>query len=175
MDELHRALARRISMLRRQLASESSLRRGWRDYAKHMVAERDQARAALAARPDTAAPEATDEHIYLPTACLHHDHGYCGSSDGYDVQGEPFEKRPAQCKWCASPCICDCHVDSVALAARTPQPTEPQPFPMCKCGHAKIEHIERAGACRRWFTAKSMSWVCACLRYDPAEPPEGQP
>lgn len=102
------AVERAAAELRRALP-------GWSD-------ERPE-RAALAARPDTAAPEATDEHIYLSTACLHHDHGYCGSSDGYDVQGEPFEKRPAQCKWCASPCICDCHVDSAALAARTPQPT----------------------------------------------------
>jgi uncharacterized protein (DUF433 family) len=54
----------------------------------------------------------SDEHVYLSTSCLHFDHGYCGGSEGYDAAGDPFPKRPGQCKWCASACVCDCHTSA---------------------------------------------------------------
>lgn len=46
----------------------------------------------------------TPAHVYLSTSCLHNEHGYCQSERG--VTGD---KTPAQCKFCAAPCICTCH------------------------------------------------------------------
>lgn len=46
--------------------------------------------------------EATGAHVYLSTGCLHGKHGYCQST------GEG-RKVPAECKFCAAPCICPCH------------------------------------------------------------------
>lgn len=52
-------------------------------------------------------------HIYLSTGCLHGDtvlpdgrtgHEYCQSETG-----KTGTKTPAQCKFCASPCVCPCH------------------------------------------------------------------
>lgn len=43
-------------------------------------------------------------HRYLSTGCRHGEHGYCQSNTG--SQGD---KRPAECKFCASPCVCPCH------------------------------------------------------------------
>lgn len=43
-------------------------------------------------------------HIYLSTACLHKNHEYCRSYEGYAGL-----KTPAQCKFCQAPCVCDCH------------------------------------------------------------------
>lgn len=52
-------------------------------------------------------------HRYLSTGCLHGDlvlpdgrtgHQYCSNVDG--IAGL---KKPAQCKFCAAPCICPCH------------------------------------------------------------------
>lgn len=79
------------------------------DYCEEIAKERDVLVAALAARTPQP-PERTDEHVYLSTSCLHFDHGYCGDSEGYDAAGDPFPKRPGQCKWCCSPCVCECHV-----------------------------------------------------------------
>lgn len=44
------------------------------------------------------------KHLYLSTACHHGEHAYCAAMTGY--QGA---KRPAQCKFCRAPCICECH------------------------------------------------------------------
>ena len=45
-----------------------------------------------------------DAHTYLSTGCLHEEHGYCQAETG--ICGE---KTPAQCKFCAAPCVCPCH------------------------------------------------------------------
>lgn len=47
------------------------------------------------------------EHVYLSTACLHDRHDYC--ADPLRADGNP--KRPAECKFCAAPCVCPCHHD----------------------------------------------------------------
>jgi hypothetical protein len=47
---------------------------------------------------------AAEPHTYLSTGCLHGDHGYCQSNTG-----AAGTKTPAQCKFCAAPCCCDCH------------------------------------------------------------------
>lgn len=60
-------------------------------------------------RPHAEAPTDTEQHRYLSTACLHLDHGYCQSAEGYDAAGDPFARRPSQCKFCAAPCVCSCH------------------------------------------------------------------
>ncbi|URN11327.1 hypothetical protein LUW77_03280 [Streptomyces radiopugnans] len=46
----------------------------------------------------------SDRHVYLSTGCLHGQHGYCQGKNG--LAGP---KTPAQCKFCAAPCVCDCH------------------------------------------------------------------
>lgn len=43
-------------------------------------------------------------HRYLSTGCRHGEHGYCQSNTG--SQGQ---KRPAECKFCGSGCVCSCH------------------------------------------------------------------
>jgi hypothetical protein len=43
-------------------------------------------------------------HRYLSTGCRHGEHGYCQSNTG--SQGD---KRPAECKFCGSKCVCSCH------------------------------------------------------------------
>jgi hypothetical protein len=45
------------------------------------------------------------EHIYLSTACLHGQHGYCKA----DTTGTGGPKIAARCKFCPSECVCDCH------------------------------------------------------------------
>lgn len=52
-----------------------------------------------------------DGHAYLSTACWHAErdgreelHDYCKADTG--LSGS---KRPAECKWCGSPCRCGCH------------------------------------------------------------------
>ena len=42
-------------------------------------------------------------HHYLSTGCLHGEHDYCKS-----MVGQAGTKRPAQCKFCAAQCECDC-------------------------------------------------------------------
>lgn len=44
------------------------------------------------------------EHVYLSTSCLHAEHGYCKGDTG-----AVGAKVPAQCKFCATPCVCPCH------------------------------------------------------------------
>jgi len=56
------------------------------------------------------------EHTYLSTGCAHDRHEYCSADV---VQGETSArtgfpslarvKKPSQCKWCDSFCICRCH------------------------------------------------------------------
>jgi len=49
-------------------------------------------------------PHTAEQHRYLSTGCLHGEHAYCQRPTS------PFGmKVPAQCKFCAAPCICDCH------------------------------------------------------------------
>lgn len=43
-------------------------------------------------------------HQYLSTGCLHGEHAYCQGRTG-----QAGAKTPAQCKFCAEPCICTCH------------------------------------------------------------------
>ncbi len=50
-------------------------------------------------------PLHSTEHYYLSTACLHQIHTYCQARE--NECGE--QKKPAQCKFCAAPCICPCH------------------------------------------------------------------
>lgn len=45
-----------------------------------------------------------NDHVYLSTACFHEHHVYCKATIG--ILGE---KRPAECKFCDSKCICECH------------------------------------------------------------------
>jgi uncharacterized protein YfaP (DUF2135 family) len=45
------------------------------------------------------------EHIYLSTACLHGQHGYCKA----DTTGTGGPKIAARCKFCPAGCVCDCH------------------------------------------------------------------
>ncbi|MEU6674798.1 hypothetical protein [Streptomyces sp. NPDC046925] len=46
------------------------------------------------------------DHEYLSTGCLHGEHGYCQyEARRYDGS----TKTPAQCKFCAAPCVCACH------------------------------------------------------------------
>jgi hypothetical protein len=47
-------------------------------------------------------------HLYLSTSCYHDDHEYCQSDTG--LAGA---KTPAVCKFCKSPCTCDCHEEEV--------------------------------------------------------------
>lgn len=63
--------------------------------------------------PAPAATEA-EPHVYMSTSCLHGEHGYC-QSDTSAAGG----KVPAQCKFCAAPCICGCH-KSVSVTGREP-------------------------------------------------------
>lgn len=44
------------------------------------------------------------EHLYVSTACQHSHHDYCQRETGTTGQ-----KTPAQCKFCAAPCLCPCH------------------------------------------------------------------
>lgn len=50
-------------------------------------------------------------HAYLSTGCLHDRHSYCQS-----MTGLAGAKRPAQCKFCAAPCICPCHQSAADTA-----------------------------------------------------------
>lgn len=47
----------------------------------------------------------SDEHVYLSTSCFHDQHTYCQSETG-----ACGHKIPGQCKFCAAPCVCPCHV-----------------------------------------------------------------
>jgi len=72
-----------------------------------------RARAALAVRRDESPQPARAEpvaHVYESTHCYHRAHDKCSATRGVDADGKPFARRPAQCKTCASPCVCPCHV-----------------------------------------------------------------
>lgn len=45
-------------------------------------------------------------HRYLSTSCLHGKHDYCKGKTG-----AVGKKIPAQCKFCATPCVCSCHAE----------------------------------------------------------------
>lgn len=45
-----------------------------------------------------------DTHVYLSTGCLHGEHAYCQGHTG-----QAGAKKPARCKFCDAPCVCDCH------------------------------------------------------------------
>lgn len=51
------------------------------------------------------------EHVYLSTGCLHGEHAYCQAKTG-----AVGAKTPATCKFCAAPCVCECHGGAAALA-----------------------------------------------------------
>jgi len=44
------------------------------------------------------------DHKYLSTSCFHGQHEYCKAKHG--LAGP---KKPAECKFCGSRCICLCH------------------------------------------------------------------
>ncbi|MFC8676731.1 hypothetical protein ACFUEN_29100 [Streptomyces griseorubiginosus] len=58
----------------------------------------DELRRLAAAAPQPG------QHVYLSTGCLHGQHTYCQNVDG--IAGL---KKPAQCKFCQTACICPCH------------------------------------------------------------------
>lgn len=60
--------------------------------------------AADAVRADVLLPDG--EHRYWSTHCRHDGHDACSSEE--HAPGVP--RRPAQCKTCAAPCRCTCHV-----------------------------------------------------------------
>jgi hypothetical protein len=54
-------------------------------------------------------------HVYLSTGCLHGEHRYCQNVDG--IVGL---KKPAQCKFCAAPCVCLCHTAAAPAVEAQP-------------------------------------------------------
>jgi hypothetical protein len=48
--------------------------------------------------------DASTNHVYLSTVCLHGEHEYCRANTG-----AAGTKIPAVCKWCSAPCQCECH------------------------------------------------------------------
>lgn len=68
-------------------------------------------------------------HVYLSTGCLHGDHDYCQSTK----QGS---KIPAECKFCAAPCVCLCHEIGYATPASAGAPEAPPKSDLqsAKCG-----------------------------------------
>lgn len=51
-------------------------------------------------------------HIYLSTACLHKLHAYCQAQYGHAEDttfNYKWPKKPAECKFCDAPCVCECH------------------------------------------------------------------
>jgi hypothetical protein len=48
------------------------------------------------------------EHLYVSTGCQHGVHDYCAKSD---------TKKPAECKFCAAPCLCPCHITNWTMTA----------------------------------------------------------
>lgn len=60
--------------------------------------------------------ESTGAHVYLSTGCLHGDHDYCQRVVG------SWHKQPAQCKFCAAPCVCLCHEIGYATPASAGEP-----------------------------------------------------
>lgn len=76
----------------------------WSDpHANHSITISPDLRMRL----DTTEKHGADEvpHVYLSTGCFHGEHHYCQSNTG-----AAGTKVPAQCKFCAAPCVCDCHI-----------------------------------------------------------------
>ncbi len=54
-------------------------------------------------------------HRYYSTHCRHGDHEACSATA---IEGRQFgeqvriARRPASCKTCSAPCICDCHTEN---------------------------------------------------------------
>ncbi|MGW5197332.1 hypothetical protein [Streptomyces spiralis] len=75
----------------------------------------EAATAAVLAALDGPGPATADTaHVYLSTSCLHGQHGYCQSHTG-----QSGTKTPAQCKFCATPCVCPCHQPGPAATRAT--------------------------------------------------------
>lgn len=56
-------------------------------------------------------------HRYWSTHCRHDRHDACAATviEGMDVHEEMLAyvaRKPAQCKTCASPCVCPCHKEN---------------------------------------------------------------
>lgn len=71
------------------------------DNAVLAVVQGPDGHVRLVTMPETA----TDPHVYLSTSCLHGEHVYCQAAAGQAGTA----KKPAQCKFCAAACICECH------------------------------------------------------------------
>lgn len=80
-------------------------------HVTHLQIELDEKRLRQllleAVAESLSAVDAKGAHVYLSTGCLHGEHDYCASMVG--VAGT---KRPAQCKFCESRCICPCHLEN---------------------------------------------------------------
>ena len=81
-------------------------------YLKQLLMERDQTRTST--RTDIIHPDGT--HTYWSTHCRHGQHSACSATEMWgrntqDPEGwsATIARKPAQCKTCAAPCICDCH------------------------------------------------------------------
>jgi hypothetical protein len=49
---------------------------------------------------------------YRSTSCGHELHDCCSADRALDADGQKFARRPAQCKFCAEPCVCPCHQEA---------------------------------------------------------------
>lgn len=105
VDELLAAIARVRKVATAIRDATATGRNDWQ------IGQHDCALTILAAltEPAPAATEATD-HRYLSTGCLHGHHDYCQNHTGHSGT-----KTPAQCKFCAAPCICPCHRGNAAV------------------------------------------------------------
>jgi hypothetical protein len=86
-----------------------------------------------------AATEATGHH-YLSTGCFHGDHDYCSNIDG-----RAGLKKPAQCKFCAAPCVCSCHREQPAEPAATRATDDAGPTVAEAAAHDRRWPLEKAG------------------------------
>jgi hypothetical protein len=83
------------------------------------------------------------QHIYLSTGCYHGGlgHDWCQSNTGSNGQ-----KKPASCKWCDAPCVCECHVASPepppadgTPPEETPPGGDPEPDPEPGDGSGEVQ------------------------------------
>lgn len=67
-------------------------------------------------------------HRYLSTGCLHGDHtlpdGRTGHQYCQSATGKTGGKQPAQCKFCAAPCVCGCHNQPAPAVPAAPAPVD---------------------------------------------------
>jgi hypothetical protein len=66
-----------------------------------------QRAAVHGAKVDVILPDGT--HRYWSTHCRHEDHEACAENRLYGEFGAFIARKPAQCKHCSAPCICECH------------------------------------------------------------------